>query len=55
MIISKKQLMLKKFICFVLGHEYKEILELYGNLDNGSPLYTQSLGACKRCGKEYKK
>jgi hypothetical protein len=44
--------MIKKIICFLLGHEYKEIREFYGNLDNGKPLYKQSFGDCERCGKK---
>ncbi len=43
---------MKRIICFLMGHEWKEIRTFFGKLDNGKPVYVQSFGDCERCGKK---
>jgi hypothetical protein len=46
--------MLKRIVCFLLGHEYTESTEFYGKLDNGLSTYKLIIGDCIRCGKKPK-
>lgn len=46
--------MLKRIICLLLGHGYKQEMEYYGTLENGNKTYKAIVGNCIRCNKKYR-
>lgn len=47
--------MLNRIVCVLLGHDFNEISEYCGKMENGIPMYKMITVNCSRCGKEPKK